>query len=78
MLFLYCYFGNVLTFNLLQLGDTVYCSEWYNYPIDVQQYIVMILRRTQKPFIISALGMMPCTLENFQAVGDMCKNNHRY
>lgn len=68
VLFVLCYFGNILTISLVSVSDTIYKSEWYNYPTDCQRFLIIMIRRAHKPYRISAFGLMPCTLENFKSV----------
>lgn len=68
ILFLFCFFGNILTTNLLLVAESAYDSQWYAYPTKVQKYLAFMIRSAQKPFWIDAFGIMPCTLENFAVV----------
>lgn len=68
LLFMLCFFGNVLTTSLELVAQTVYDSNWYLYPIYMQKDCAFMIRSAQSPFWISAFGIMPCTLENFAAV----------
>lgn len=70
ILFLYCFFGNKLTDDLLSMNDLVYESEWYHYPVQTQRYLILIMARAQQPFYISAYNVMPCTLENYGKVNE--------
>lgn len=68
LLFVFYYFGHILTMQLLNLCDLIYLSEWYLYPLNVQRCVTLILLRSQKPFYISGYGIMACNLENFLGV----------
>lgn len=68
LLFIFFYFGHILTTQLLNLCDLIYYSEWYRYPLKVQQCIPIMLQRSQKRFYISGYGIMACNLENFLGV----------
>lgn len=68
LLFMLCYFGNVLTTSLELVAESTYDSKWYTYPPNLQKDCAFMIRSAQKPFWISAFGIMPCTLENFSAV----------
>lgn len=68
ILFLLCFFGNVLTMSLLDVPDYCYVTNWYTYPPKIQTYIAFMIRSSQKRFNISAYGIMPCTLENLLKV----------
>lgn len=47
----------------------IYQSEWYKYPRSMRRFIELMIMRAQKPFYLSAYGLMICTLENFIKVG---------
>lgn len=68
LLFMLCYFGNVLTTSLQLVTESAYDSKWYIYPTNMQKDCAFMIRSAQTPFWISAFGIMPCTLENFAAV----------
>lgn len=63
-----CFFGNVLTNSLIEVADYAYDSEWYNYPNKSRAYVAFMIQSAQKPFFISAYGIMPCTIENLLKV----------
>lgn len=66
ILFLFCFFGNILTTNLLLVAESAYGSQWYVYPTKVQKYLAFMIR-----FWIDAFGIMPCTsIGNFIFYGD--------
>lgn len=67
LLFL-CYFGNVLTNSLIEVADCAYDSEWYKYPNKSRAYVAFMIQSAQRPFFISAYGIMPCTIENLLKV----------
>lgn len=67
-LFFLCYFGDVLTNSLIEVADYAYDSEWYNYPIKRRAYVAFLIQSAQRPFFISAYGILPCTIENLLKV----------
>lgn len=67
-MFAYCYLGNVVTAKCIEIGDAAYQSLWYRYPLFAQQYIIFVLRFTQRPFYFSGFGLMRCSLESFTSV----------
>lgn len=67
-LLVYFYFGQMCHSNLIELNDTIYQSEWHRYPRRVKYCVQFIIMRAQKPFYISAYGLVHCRLENFVSV----------
>lgn len=67
-LFVFYYIGHILTMQMVNLSDTIYTSEWYRYPLKVQQLLRLMIVRSQKRFYISGYGVLACTLENFLGV----------
>lgn len=68
MLFIFFYFGQILHTNLIDFSDTIYQSEWYRYPRSVQRFVLIMIMLAQKPFYVSAFGIIRCNLESFVAV----------
>lgn len=68
LLFLFCYFGNQVTFELSKLSDEIYLKHWYTYPNGIQSGLVMVLMRAQVPFYFKGWHLMPCTLNSFVKV----------
>lgn len=62
------YFGQNVHSGLMDLSDMIYQSEWYRYPCSVQRFVLLMMKRAQKPFYLSAYGVMRCNLENFVRV----------
>lgn len=67
-LFAFCYLGQILHSNLIDLPDAIYQSNWYRHTRCFQRFILLMLMLSQQPFYISAFGIMRCNLENFVGV----------
>lgn len=68
MLFVYCYFGNQLTETAFQVNESIYFSDWYNYSPKIQKLIILIIRRSERPFILKGCSLVKCSLESFKDV----------
>lgn len=63
--FFFCEFGSRISGQFEELGDVIYQSAWYSYPLDVQRLLPTILIAAQDPFIVSVFGNISCTREAF-------------
>lgn len=53
------------------IGDHAYTSAiWYQFPADVQKYILLIIQNSQTPRFFTAYGFINCSLETFKKVRD--------
>lgn len=71
--FLYCYFATIASDRVLNVGKKTFDSNWYDFPQDLQKYIVLIISRSQKPIYFTGLGLVHCTLET---LGKVSSTNH--
>lgn len=67
-LFVVFYIGQKLHSNLLELSDEIYQLEWHRYPRSLRRCAQLMMIRAQRPFYLSAYGIMPFTLANFVRV----------
>lgn len=67
-MFLYCYYATLLTTTLTLIGKTVSECRWYSYPIKLQKYLILMIRRTQVPFEFNGLNILNCNLPTFGLV----------
>lgn len=72
-LFAFCYLGQILHSNLIDLPDVIYQSNWYRHTRYIQHFILLMLMRAQQPFYISAFGIMRGNLESFVGVSIAAK-----
>lgn len=67
-IFVYCYFGNLVTIKLAEIADASYSMLWYKYPLQQQKYVILLLVRAQRPFYLTGYFRTSCTLERFTGV----------
>lgn len=72
--FLYCYFATHATDRLTKIGNNIYESSWYEFPINIQKYLILIIIRSQNPIYFTGLGLLNCTLESFGKVSQNVLN----
>lgn len=64
----YCYFATMASDRLLSIGDAVIATDWYNYPVKWQKFVILIALRSGKPVYFKGLNVITCTLEVFGKV----------
>lgn len=55
----------------IQAGEvsmSVYNSEWYAYPLELQKVAPLIIQQARNPVIINGFKLFSCTLENYTRV----------
>lgn len=52
----------------MDLCDGIYQTDWHRHPQSIQRFILFIMMRSQRPFYLSAFGIMKLNLENFVGV----------
>lgn len=70
--FMYCHMGDGITSKCVRIADIVYTQQWYNYPVEQQRYLVLMVQRAQQPFCFTGLteSIADCSLETFKAVSN--------
>lgn len=66
--FIYCYYADKITRNLIEIGDIFYHTNWYGLPLKAQKLLVFSIQIAQKPFLFSGYGIFDCSLEIFVSV----------
>lgn len=67
-LFLFCYFGEMVTTRSLAIADSAWDSLWYLYPMEQQRYLKLTIGFSHIDFHFSGLGLMYCTMASFSGV----------
>lgn len=67
-LFLFSYFGEMVTDRSLRIANSACDSLWYMYPLKMQKYLQMTIRYSHIEFHFSGLGLMYCTMASFSGV----------
>lgn len=53
---------------LSSIGLAVYAANWYDYPVQLQRFIVLMISRSGKPAYFNAFDVINCSLEVFGKV----------
>lgn len=69
--FLFCYFATIATERIIAVGQTTFNLNWYDYPPELQKFIVLIVARSQKPAYFTGLGIVHCSLETLGKVSNI-------
>lgn len=67
-LFVYCYYGNLISWKSEQVADFAYNSHFYKYPLDLRIFTLFMIHRSQRPFIITGYKITRCSLESYGRV----------
>lgn len=68
LFFSFCYLGDQMTSKALQVNESIYCSEWYNYSTNMQMLLIIIMKRSQKPYILNGYSLVYLSLKSFKEV----------
>lgn len=76
----YCYYADFATDQVSEIGngDTVYNSNWYEYPIGLQKYMILMIARSQEPVHFTGFNMFYCSLELFSNVKHLIDNTNNF
>lgn len=64
----YCYFGNLATDHVSAIGDAAYNLNWFEYPVQIQKYVILIIARTTRRVEFSGFQLITCSMEMFGKV----------
>lgn len=67
-LYIYCYFGDQLKENALEVANYVYFTCWYKLSTNQRKMLLIMMMRSQKEVIISADGLLDMSLNSFYVV----------
>lgn len=68
VLWIFCFYGGMVTEQFDSFKDHHCQCDWYLYPIEVQQSLVILLANAQKPAHIRGFGNVVCARDTFQKV----------
>lgn len=69
---IYCYFGDQLKYNALDIANHVYFTSWYELNIKQRKLLLIMIMRSQKEIILSADGLLDMSLNSFYVVCSKC------
>lgn len=65
---LYCYYATSTVDRVSSVGESVYDLNWFEYPLEMQKIVALMIARSQKSGQFSGLNLIYCTLEAFGKV----------
>lgn len=68
--YLFSHYATFATERISHLGDAVYNTDWFDFPIDLQKCFVLIMAKSQEDVHFTGLNLVGCTLEIFGKVFD--------
>lgn len=66
--FSFCYLGDQMTSKALEVNESIYSCEWYTYPTKTKMLLILIMKRAQKPFVLSGYSLVDLSLKSFKEV----------
>lgn len=67
----FSYFANLATDRVLKNGDIAYALNWYDHPIELQKYVILMIARSHERNVFTGYGLILCSLE---AYGKVCSD----
>lgn len=65
---IYCHLSELVTMDLLRIGDVFFDFAWYEIPVKYQKLFILPIQRSHIEFRFNGLGLIDCTLQNFLLV----------
>lgn len=66
--YIFCYFGKVATESFNNSADSIYDSKWQCLDVDLQKYLLLMIRISQRQLYYHGHGMLILNLETFTQV----------
>lgn len=66
--FIICYFADIVTGASLNVAETLYNVDWFEFPVKEQQMISFMIRRAQIPFHFRGNNSITCSMQTFLRV----------
>lgn len=70
-LLIYCYYGNEVTYQGVQVAQAAYATPWYRLPPRLRRYVYVMMMRAQRPNVLMGLKMVNCSLASYTSVLNM-------
>lgn len=77
-LYTYCSNGSAVTYSCSNFANAIYSSSWYDYPSNLQPYLILMMCRAQKPFFFTGYEFGECSMENFAKVNINFHKRHSF
>lgn len=72
--FIYCFFGEGLTYDTLNILTIVHECPWYDMPTKQQRSLMLLIQRSQKIFRLKTFGGLECSRRLFFKVRNSREN----
>lgn len=63
--FIYCFFGDLATENVMKIPHCLFTSNWHELSNDSQKFYFMLLANSQRSMFFHGLGIMNSSLESY-------------
>ena len=67
-LFIYCEFGEQVTYEFNMFHEKLCHCRWYSFPIELQRMFLITLSGTEEPAVIQGFASTTCTRDAFKQV----------
>lgn len=64
----FCYFSTLAIERVSTINHTIKGLNWFDQPVELQKYIILMVLRSQERMYFSGLGLITCSLEVFGKV----------
>lgn len=76
--FIICYFADTVTSASLNVADTLYNVDWFEFPVKEQQMISFMIRRAQIPFHFRGNNSITCSMQTLLRVSGQSNVMNEY
>lgn len=66
--YFYCHFATMASDRMSNIGNVVYDSNWYEFPLELQKNCILIMVQAQQNVYITGFELIRCTLLSYQRV----------
>lgn len=63
-----CNAATKMTTSCAEMAETIYNTEWYNFPNELQKYLPLVMARSQQELEFKGFGVVMCDLNKFLRV----------
>lgn len=67
-LYVKCYFGDEVTYHFGAIDESINQCTWYLFPLEMQQFLPMMIILAQKPVYVGEFGKIHCTRTTYKNV----------
>lgn len=67
-LLIYCYSGDAVTSEGVEIAQAAYGMPWERWPVHLRRYVCVLMMRTQQPTVFQGLKMVTCSLTTYTTV----------